>query len=279
MGLDPGVGVKRRAALALALFGAACSHKGPSDIATLSSSSDKVIFEAGQAAFVKQQWDNARKHFKRIVDAFPQSQYGPEARLNLADSYFREGGTGNYILAVSAYRDFLTLYPSHPKSDYAQFQAAEAFYQQRNGPNRDPTPIQKALAEFQRLLDTYPASSYTEPARTRIHDTRQSLARSDFSAGFFYQRTRKAYRAAIGRYEGILAEYPDYEDLDQVLFRLAQCLALSGRKAEALPQIDRLLAEYPRSGFAKDAQELKGELAKQGVVPPPPQPPSPPDAD
>jgi outer membrane protein assembly factor BamD len=255
--------------LALLAMAPACSHKGPADIATLASNSDQVVFEAGQKAAAKNNWEAARQHFKRVVDGFPQSQYGPEARLALADSYFREGGIGNYILAISAYRDFLTLYPSHAKSDYAQYQVAECFFLQKNGPDRDQTNTKKSLDEFQRLLEIYPASPYTEPARTRIRDCRQTLARSAYLAGYFYQRGRKAYRAAIARYEALLADYPDYDRLDEVLLRLSQCLVFMARKAEALPQLGRLLAEYPQSGFATEARDLMQQLEKEGLRPPP----------
>jgi outer membrane assembly lipoprotein YfiO len=283
MGLDPGAGLKRSdvrllaaAVLAVAL-GPGCAHRGPADIATLASNNDQEVFEAGQKAYEKKNWESARQHFKRIVDGFPQSQYGPDARLALAESYFKEGGTGNMVLATSAYRDFLTLYPSHPKSDYAQYQVAECFFNQKNGPDRDQTNTEKALAEYQRLLETYPASSFTEPARGRIRECRQSLARAEYLAGFFYQRTRRAYRSAILRYEGLLNEFPDYQDTDEVLFRLAQCLSYTGRGAEALPQLDRLLSEYPQSGFVGEAQQLQTELAKQvAPPPPPPQPAEPP---
>src|SRR5262249_23537656 len=90
----------RRVLPAVFLAGlAACSHGQP-DIATLTSNSDQVIWEAGQKALHKHEWDSARQHFKRIIDAFPQSQYAPSARLALGDSYIQEGGTANDILAI-----------------------------------------------------------------------------------------------------------------------------------------------------------------------------------
>jgi hypothetical protein len=48
-------------------------------------------------------------------------------------------------------------------------------------------------------------------------------------AGYFYQKTRRAYRSAILRYESVLKDYPDYGHMDEVLFRLGECLALAGR--------------------------------------------------
>jgi outer membrane protein assembly factor BamD len=233
------------------------------DIATLASNSDQVIWEAGQKAAEKKQWETARQHFKRIVEGFPQSQVGPQARLALADSYFEEGGTGNYILAVSAYREFLTFFPTHARSDYAQFQVGESFWRQKNGPDRDQTATEEALGEFQKVLELYPDSPKAEEARDRIKACRQSLARAEFGAGVFYQKTRQACRASITRYEGILNDYPDFASLDEVLFRLAQCLCQTGRGAEAQPHLAKLQEDYPSSELAAEAKSFTCETPVQ----------------
>lgn len=250
-----------------ALTGCASSSQG--DLASLASNSDEIVWQAAEKAFQKKQWEGARKLYRRIIDGFPQSEHLPGARLGTAETHFQEGGTANYILAVSEYREFLTLYPSHPRSDYAQFQTAEAYYRQRNSPDRDQTSTLKALEEYERLLDVYPNSSYVETARLRVANLRQYLAKAEFHAGYFYQRTRRALRSAIGRYQGILSDYPDYAGVDEVLFRLSECLVAAARKAEALPHLGRLVGEYPNSKFAPQGRALMDELAKEGVAAPP----------
>jgi outer membrane protein assembly factor BamD len=265
-------------ALLLSLGFDACGTGGQPDIATLASNSDQVIWEAGQKAFEKKQWDSARQHFKRIIDAFPQSEYGPAARLGVGDAYFNEGGTANYVLAISAYREFLTLYPSHPKSDYALFQSGEANFKQRNGPDRDQTATIKALEEFERLLELYPNSQYVEKTRSRIMECRQSLARAEFLAGLFYQKTRQACRAAIARFERVVSEFADFQQLDEVLYRLGACLQASGRGAEAAPYLDRLVQEYPQSEFADDARRLLKTLPGPAASPSPAAPSTVPSA-
>jgi outer membrane protein assembly factor BamD len=270
--------MKRAAAcvpLLLALCAYGCASGGQADIATLASNSDQVIWEAGQKAVGKKQWSVARQYFKRIVDGFPQSQFGPAARLALADSHFGEGGTANQILAISEYRDFVTLYPSHPKSDYAQFRIGEAYYAQRNGPDRDQTSTYHALAEYEHLLEAYPSSPLVEEARGRITACRQTLGRSEFLAGYFYQRTRHAYRSAISRYEGILSDYPDYDYVDEVLYRLSQCLIFTARGPEALPHLSKLVEVYPTSEWADEAKKLMAQLS---LAPPPAPPSAPPPA-
>jgi outer membrane protein assembly factor BamD len=265
MAVDPGTGVRRLLAAAACLAVAACASSTP-DIATLTSNSDRTIWEAGQKALEGKQWENARQLFRRIVDGFPNSEHGPGARLAIAESYVREGGSTNDLLAVAAYREFLTLFPSHPKSDFAQFEIGEAYFRRRNGPDRDQTDTREALAEYQRLLDLYPGSPHGEKARERITETRQSLARAEFLAGYFYQRTREACRSAILRYEVVLRDYPDYRGLDEVLFRLGECLIQTGRGPEALPHLNRVVQEYPQGEWAGPAREL---LAAAPPVPPP----------
>jgi outer membrane protein assembly factor BamD len=246
------------------LLAAGCaSRRG--DLATLAANSDRVIWEAGQEAEKHRDWETARQHYRRIIDGFPQSQLGPDARLALGDSHYKEGGTANYILAVSAYREFLTFYPSHPRADYAQFRVGESYFRQRNPPDRDQTPTEEALEEFYRLLEHYPDSPLADEARERVIECRQSLARSEFLIGYFYQRTRKAYRAATRRFERLLDRYPDYADLDEVLLRLGETLSLSRRPKEAAPYLARLLKEFPDSRYVPEAQALleqTGEAAE-----------------
>jgi outer membrane protein assembly factor BamD len=256
----------RRAATSAALLALLGGCAGRSvDLEKLSSPSDEVVWQAGKKAADDKDWESARKYLRRLIDGFPQSQHQAEARIALADTYMKQGGTGNYVLAISSYREFLTLYPSHPLAAYAQFQAAEAYFKQENNPDRDQTPTRQALEEYQRLLDIYPNSEYVEKTRERIHDCRQTLARSEFMVGHFYQRTRQAWRSAIGRYEGILRDYPDFEQLDEVLFRLAECLSAAGRYAEARPEIGRLLEEFPNSSFVGEARKLLADMPQVGA--------------
>jgi len=267
--------VRRLCALLLLALAWSCAS-GQIDLEKLSSASDEIIWEAGQKALEKKNWDSARQYFRRIVDAFPQSNHQPDARIALADSYFAEGGTANYVLAVSSYREFLTLYPQHPKSDYAQFRAAESYFKQKNSPDRDQTATLQALEEYQRLLDVYPESAHVEAARERIQACRQALARANFQVGYFYQKTRQAWRAAIGRYEVILSEYPDFDRADEVLYRLAECLGNAGRYAEARPHLARLQAEFPESPFLEPARKLEATFPPPGV-PAAPLPVAPPE--
>jgi outer membrane protein assembly factor BamD len=257
--MDPKGAMKKALLLTCGLL-AGCSSRRDVDVLSIAGRSDRLVWEAGQKSFDKRRWIESRQHFRRIVDGFPNSEYAPLARLRLGDTYFKDGGLANYVLAASEYRQFLTLYPSHDQSDYAQFQVAECFFQQRHGPDRDQTPTQDALDEYQKVIDHYPQSAHVEPAKDRIRECREGLARSEHLVGHFYQRTRQAYRSAVTRYQRILADYPEYPRTDEVLLRLGECLIKSGKKEDAVPHLRRLVAEYPESRFASEGQELLGSL-------------------
>jgi outer membrane protein assembly factor BamD len=259
MGLDQRAAMKR-ALFAASLILAACGGRRDMDLAATAGRSDRLVWEAADRAFGKKRWMEAREHLRRIVDGFPNSEYAPLARLRLADTYFQDGGTANYVLAASEYRQFLTLFPSHAQSDYATFQVAECFFKQRHGPDRDQTPTLEALEEYQKVVDHHGDSPYAEKARVRIKECRQGLARSEYLVGLFYQRTRKAYRSAWGRYERVLNEYPEYLHADEVLFRLAECFVAGGRAKDASPPLDRLIKEFPQSPYAERAREMLTKL-------------------
>ena len=50
-----------------------------------------------------------------------------------------------------------------------------------------------------------------------------------------------------------------------MLFRLSQCLAYSGRFAEARPPLGRLQAEFPQSPFVEEAKRLEATFPAPGV--------------
>jgi outer membrane protein assembly factor BamD len=227
-----------------------CRHGGQADIATLAAGSDTALWKSASRDFDKRRYESARQYATRLVEGFPNSPNQPLARLLVADSHFKEGGTGSLIMAAAEYREFTVLYPSHTRADYAQLQVAECHFKQRHGAERDQTNTEKALEEFQRFLELHPDSTLADQARARVKTCTGNLARADFLVGYFYQRSRQAYRAAIQRYEQVLRDYPDYERTDEVLFRLGQSLVLAGRSAEALPHFARLRSTFPKSQFA-----------------------------
>jgi hypothetical protein len=84
--------------------------------------------------------------------------------------------------------------------------------------------------------------------------------------GFHYYRIRWD-AGAIPRFRSVLKEDPEFSGRDEVYFYLAECLARSRKEAEAIPYLERLLAEFESSEHLEDArkrlEELKSQTAAQ----------------
>ena len=71
------------------------------------------------------------------------------------------------------------------------------------------------------------------------------------------------YPGAIDRFREVLKDDPDFTRRDGVYFYLAESLARTDKKAEAIPYFERLLTEFPSSEYLEDAKERLQELKNQ----------------
>ena len=106
-----------------------------------------------------------RLTMQTLINTYPDSEYLAKAKLAIADSYYKEGGTSNLALAISGYKDFEVFFPFLPEATYAQMQVAMAHYRQMEKPDRDRS---HAIA----------AAQVQEPQRLLVSFRRTALARS-----------------------------------------------------------------------------------------------------
>ena len=64
---------------------------------------------------------------------------------------------------------------------------------------------------------------------------------------------------AIALYDRLLAEYPNYEHADQVLYQKARAYDELGRPEEAMQTMESLIARYPHSGHYDEVQFRRAE--------------------
>jgi outer membrane protein assembly factor BamD len=250
------------AALVLTLvFSAACGGNR-SGVPANTSNPDRFLFDRGNEALKESKWINAREYFRQVVDNYPQSPVRPDAKLGVGDSFLGEKGAESLVLAANEYREFLTFYPRHERADYAQYKLAMSHFMQMRAPERDQTETIAALKEFQGFFDRYPASPLTAEVRTKWREARDRLSQAEFRVGFHYFRVRW-YVGAIPRFRGVLKEDPEFTQRDGVYFYLAESLARTDKKPEAIPLYERLLTEFGQSEHAEEARKRLDELKAQ----------------
>ncbi len=265
-----GTGRKRRrlrlplaTVLGCALLAGACGEE-PVEIPLATVGADNLLFDRGNTALQEGDWRTAREYFLQIRDNYPQSALRADTRLAIGDTLDAEGTIESYISALSEYRDFLALYPTHPRADYAQYRLGMVYYNQMRQPERDQTETRNAVTEFELFLQRYPGSRLINEVREKLREALDRLSENNYVVGKYYHG-RKWYPGAIDRLETILSEDPGYTARDAVYYHLADSLRRTRRIDEALPMFERLLEEFPESEFIEDATERMTELRQRAA--------------
>ena len=169
------------------------------------------LAEKGMEYFDDEDYHDALKAFTTLKERYPYSRYAILAELKVADAHFHRK---EYAEAVAAYADFLQLHPKNDAIPYVLYQIGECYYKQLLSEDRDQTPTRQAISAYQRLLKEQPNSTYANTAKERIQDCRKLLAQHELYVAKFYLKS-KFYKAALGRFEGVLASYRDVLPLNK----------------------------------------------------------------
>ena len=135
-------------------------------------------------------------------------------------------------------------------------------YSRMRASERDQTETRQALAEFDIFFEKYPESALTPEVRLKWRDARDRLTGADYRIGVFYFKARW-YPGAVARLREVLAVDPGFSGRDGVYFYLAESLARTDKKAEAIPYFERLLTEHEKSPFVLEAKKRLQALKPQ----------------
>jgi outer membrane protein assembly factor BamD len=255
--LDRSVRLSVAVAALVACF--ACAPQTRNVVPAGTSEPDKFLFDKGEAALQARKWITAREYFKQVVETYTQSPFRPDAKLGVGDTYLEEGGADNLVFAQNEFREFLSFYPTNRRADYAQYKLAMTHFRQMRAAPRDQTETRDAVREFQTFVARYPMSSLMPEVKTKLRESQDRLAESDFLVGMFYYR-QKWYLGSIDRFSTLLKADPEYTARDNVYFYLAESYVKSKRDAEALPLYEKLVNEFEKSEHLQDAHRRIAEL-------------------
>jgi outer membrane protein assembly factor BamD len=256
----------RRLALLLVVFAFLLGTSSRSDAQLLHKKKvDKSTDASNTAEPDKQLYDKAMNDIKHgrheigrlglqtLINTYPDSEYLAKAKLAIADSYFKEGGSSNTTLAINGYKDFIVFFPFLPEAAYAQMQVAMANYNEMAKPDRDDTHAKAAEEEFQTFLLKYPKDPLAPQAEQHLRDVQEVLAEGQFRVAYYYY-VKGDRRAAAGRLMPLVRRYPLYSKSDTALWMLGDIFEKSERKDLAGSYYALIVKNYPLSAHDADAK-------------------------
>jgi len=214
---------------------------------------DKILYDKAIEDIKHGRHEVGRLNFQTLINTYPDSEYLAKAKLAIADSFYREGGTANLTQAIQAYKDFDIFFPMLPEAGYAQLQVAMTHYKQMEKPDRDRTHIRAAEEEFQTFLSKYPNDPLAPKAEQRLREVQELLAEGDFRIGYYYY-VKQDKKAADSRLRSVVNRYPLYSKCDRALWMLGNIWESTEKREIAAPYYARIVRSYPLSPLVPDAK-------------------------
>lgn len=229
---------------------------------------DKVLYDRAAEDIKHGKHEVGRLNLQTLINTYPDSEYLAKAKLLIADSYYKEGGTANMTQAISAYKDFGVFFPFLPEAAYAQLQVAMGHFKQMEKPDRDRTEAKEAESEFQTFLQKYPKDPLADKAMQHLREVQEVIAEGDYRVAYYYY-AKGDKRAAAARLIGVTNRYPLYSKSDHALWMLGDIFDKAEKKEVAANYYARIVKNYPLSS---EAPQAKARLVAMKVPVPQPDP-------
>jgi outer membrane protein assembly factor BamD len=229
---------------------------------------DKILYTKAMEDIKHGRHEVGRLNLQTLINTYPDSEFLADAKLAIADSYYKEGGTANTTQAIQAYKDFGVFFPMLKQASYAQLQVAMAHFRQMEKPDRDRSQARDAEDEFQTFLTKYPNDPLAPKAEQHLREVQEVLAEGDYRIGYFYY-VKGDKRAAESRLRSVVTRYPLYSKADSALWMLGNIWEGTEKKELSAPYYARIVRNYPLSPLAPEA---KSRLKALGAPVPQPDP-------
>jgi len=181
---------------------------------------DKVLYDKALDATKRGHFDVARLDLQTLLNTYPDSQYQMKAKLAIADSWYKEGGTAALTQAEQEYKDFITFFPNAPEAAEAQMRVGDIYFRQMDKPDRDYAKATHAEEEYRLMLQQFPESTLVPQAKQRLREVQEVMATRESAIAQFYASHSNNWPAAIARYQTVVDTYPQYSHMDDVLIGL-----------------------------------------------------------
>ena len=258
------VNLRRKMAVAgLLALGAVSACKG-APLVLPADAAGTELFQQAQGLMEDEKWSKAADGFDTLLRNYPTSPHLPQARLALGRAYYEQDSTSSLILAVDAFRNFLTYHPSHGQVDYAQLMIAMSYMSMMRSPDRDQSQAVESLREFEIFFEDYPESLYGEDARAQMQVVVDNLSEHELKVAEF-QLGRGRYSAARERAHYALRKYAATSHGCEFVWIVGETHRRQGDSRQATIFFQQVVDDYPD---CERATEVRENLRQGGATQP-----------
>ncbi len=220
------------------------------------------LYEEAKNELGDSNWDSAIEFYSRLETRFPYGQYAEQAQIEKAYAHYKNAEPE---LATVTVEQFIRLYPTHPKADYAYYLKGLINYNEDHSfmgrvtgrddlSDRDPERARNALAAFRDLVRRYPDSRYTGDAERRMAHLRNALAQHDLNVAKYYER-RGAWVAVINRAKYVVENYETTPTVEDALGMMVRAYRQMGMENLATDTERVISSNFPNSSYLTQKQE------------------------
>jgi outer membrane protein assembly factor BamD len=235
------------------------------DDTTQSAEPDKVLYDRAMLSIKHSRFTEGRLDFQTLINTYPDSEYLAKAKLGVADSFYKEGGTSSLTQAIEEYKNFIVFFPFLDEAAYAQMQVGMAHYKLMEKADRDSSHAEAAEDEFRAFLLKYPQSAFVPQAEQSLRNVQEILADGEFGIARFYY-TKKDYRASLARLVEVTERYPLFSESDEALWMMGDVYQRARQTVKneddknhwadlAAKCYNRIVQDYPSSALVGGAKD------------------------
>jgi outer membrane protein assembly factor BamD len=223
-------------------------------------------YSSGLDELKAKNYNEAVKFFEYVKSKFPFTKYAALADLRLADAKFDQD---RFTEAADAYKQFVTLHPTHEDVDYAQYRAGLSYFKDAPGNfalfppafEKDQRQTEKAVQTLDDFVKTHEgkSSKWVEEAKKVLAEAKDRLAKREwYVAEYYYKRGKWA--GAAGRYEHLVAQYPGTGHEAEALWKLADSYQRLKENFRARTALQQLIVKHPDDPRRAEAEKLLASL-------------------
>jgi outer membrane protein assembly factor BamD len=217
---------------------------------------DKILFDRAIKNIEKGNYEVARLTLNTMINTYDTSEFLAKAKLAIADSWYREGGSHGLAQAEAEYKDFILFYPNMEESAESQYKVCQIHYKQMEKADRDSSQAIRAEDECRQVLSQFPNSKFAKESEQLLRNAQEVLADKEYRSGDFYHH-KGSFPAAASRFTFVTTQYPLYSGTDEALWQLADSYKRMGDRFESqeADALSKIVKDYPLSEHVDGAKE------------------------